>query len=145
MTTLQSSRLLAFFLASSAAMAITISAAVAQGANPEEMIAQADANGDGDISWDEVMALRAKSFDKLDRNDDGVISADDRPAGFFAARFDDAFKRVEANFDGDRDGQVTRDEMMGAPAPLFQKGDVNQDGVLTTEELTALRAEQTAL
>lgn len=141
MTHHTSSRLLALILVGSAALAVTAAPAMAQQPNPDEMLARADANGDGNISMDEAMALRAQSFAQLDRNGDGVISGDDRPRGPFAARFDQAFEQVEANFDGDRDGQVTEDEMMSAPAPAFERGDLDGDGVLTAEEMAALRAE----
>jgi len=136
-----SRRVLTLMLAGSVAMAIAAAPAIAQQPNVEEVLARADANGDGDISMDEVMAFRASSFTQLDRNGDGVISVDDRPRGPFAARFDEAFERVQASFDGDRDGTVSQDEMMGAPTPAFERGDVDGDGVLTAEEIAALRAE----
>jgi len=142
MTSRNASRLFAIFLAGSAAMAMIAPPASAQEPAPTEMLSRADSNGDGDVSWDEVMALRADSFERLDRNSDGVINADDSPNRLLKARFDEAFERVQANFDGDRDGQVTREEMMGAPAPVFEKGDVDGDGVLTAEETAALRDTQ---
>lgn len=128
------------------AFALTLNAlaafqAVAQNADPQELIARADANQDGDVSWDEVLAFRSESFDQLDRNGDGVISADDSPARPFAGRFNEAFERVQANFDGDRDGQVTRDEMLNGPAPVFERGDVDGDGVLTADEMAAITPE----
>lgn len=140
MTKLAYKRLSAILLSISTAIALIAESASAQVADPDEMIARADANGDGDISWEEVTVLRADSFEKLDRNDDGVISLDDRPPGLLAGRFDEAFERVLASFDGDRDGQVAQTEMMGAPAPAFEQGDMNEDGVLTADEMAALRA-----
>ena len=118
----------------------TTSHALSQEMDPEALIARADSNGDGDISWEEVTALRSESFDRLDRNEDGVISGDDSPARPFAARFNEALERLQADFDADRDGQITKDEMMDAPAPAFENGDANGDGILTAEEMATLRA-----
>lgn len=116
------------------------SVAAAQGKDPVEMLAEADANGDGAISWSEVVALRTQNFERLDRNKDGYISAKDRPQGPFGARFDEAFAQVQKQFDADSDGRVSRSEMLDAPGPVFAKGDVDGDGVLSAEELSALRA-----
>lgn len=129
-----------------AALTLTVNSivayyAVAQSPDPQQLLERADANGDGDISWEEVIALRSESFDQLDRNGDGVISADDSPARPFAARFNEAFEQIQANFDGDRDGQVTRDEMLNGPAPVFERGDVNEDGILSGEEIAQLAPE----
>ena len=131
------------FIAAAAGLLVlgaTASHALAQEMDPEELIARADTNDDGDISWEEVTALRSDSFDRLDRNDDGVVSSDDSPARPFAARFDEALERLQVDFDADRDGQITKDEMMDAPAPAFENGDANGDGILTAEEMATLRA-----
>jgi len=116
------------------------SVAAAQQRDPVEMLAEADANGDGAISWEEVVALRTQNFQRLDRNNDGYISANDRPRGPFGARFDEAFVQVKRQFDANSDGRVSRAEMIGAPAPVFKRGDVDGDGVLSAQELSALRA-----
>jgi len=113
--------------------------AIAQTPDPGSMIARADANGDGDIAWAEMADLRTQTFAKLDRNGDGGISTDDTPPRAFAARFNEAFEQLRADFDGDSDGQITQTEMLEAPAPMFEKGDVDGDGVLTAEEMAALR------
>ena len=42
--------------------------AQAQDASPLERIQEADANEDGDISWEEVTAMREEMFSRLDRN-----------------------------------------------------------------------------
>ena len=113
--------------------------ASAQEANMQEMIKKADANGDGDIAWSEVETLRLESFERADRNGDGVINTADRPPRAFAGRFDKALKRLQADFDGNRDGQITKEEMLNAPAPVFEQGDVNGDKILAAEEIAALR------
>lgn len=126
--------------ASIATILVTSSQASAQSADPEELISRADTNGDGNISWSEVTALRLDGFNRADRNNDGVVNSDDSPPRFLAARFNEAFEQLQANFDGDRDGEITQEEMLNAPAPMFEKGDVDEDGVLRADEIAALRA-----
>jgi hypothetical protein len=121
-------------------MVASVSPAAAQNRDPLELLAEADANNDGAIAWTEVVALRTQNFNRLDRNGDGVISTSDRPRGPFGARFDEAFAQVQRQYDANSDGRVTRAEMINAPAPLFTQGDTNNDGVLSAEELSALRA-----
>ena len=149
MSQFNSKPLCSIIAASAAAIAITADSAAAQANgnndNQSEMIARADADGDGDITWDEVTALRVKTFDRLDRNNDGVVNANDRPPRRFAARFNDALEKLQKDFDSDRDGEITEEEMLNAPAPMFAQGDANDDGVLTSEEMAALRAESTPL
>jgi hypothetical protein len=121
-------------------MVACVSPAAAQNRDPLEMLAEADANNDGAISWSEVVALRTQNFNRLDRNSDGVISASDRPRGPFGARFDEAFAQVQSQYDVNSDRRITRAEMIGAPAPAFTQGDTNNDGILSAEELSVLRA-----
>jgi hypothetical protein len=121
-------------------MVVGVSPAFAQNRDPVQLLAEADANGDGAISWSEVIALRTQNFERLDRNGDGYIDANDRPRGPFGARFDEAFTQVKSQFDANGDQRVSRAEMIDAPAPVFTQGDVDGNGVLSAEELSALRA-----
>lgn len=121
-------------------LAVLATPARAQSAalGPEDMLTRADANGDGDVAWDEVVGLRTQIFDRLDRDGDGVINQNDRPPRALAARFDRAFATVKTQFDADGDAEVTRNELINGPAPLFEAGDVDGDTVLSAEEIAAL-------
>lgn len=112
--------------------------------NADEMAARADANGDGNIEWSEIVTFRTKTFDRLDRNGDDVINAQDTPPLPFRGRFNKALDKLQTDFDADGDQEITRAEMMDAPAPLFEAGDVNGDGILTAEEMAALRTSAAA-
>lgn len=130
-------RITAFAFALVAASLIA-EAADAQTTDRADLIARADTNQDGDIAWSEVTALRSDTFGRLDRNADGVLNSDDTPPRVFAARFNEAMEQIKSDFDQDRDGEVTKDEMLNAPAPMFEAGDVDKDGVLTAEEMAVL-------
>jgi len=124
----------------SAVCMLNPSVAAAQARDPLQLISEADANGDGAVSWPEVIAMRTQTFARLDRNKDGVISATDRPRGAFGARFDQAFASVKSQFDANGDNKVSRSEMVDAPSPIFDRGDANGDRVLSAEEFAALRS-----
>lgn len=113
--------------------------AAAQARDPVQLISEADANGDGAVSWAEVMTMRKQTFARLDRNKDGFVSAADRPRGAFGARFDQAFASVKSQFDANGDKQVARSEMLDAPSPVFDRGDANGDRILSADEFAALR------
>ncbi|MEL6725256.1 MAG: hypothetical protein AAFP81_19860 [Pseudomonadota bacterium] len=119
--------------------------AAAQASNMQEMVEKADANGDGDISWSEIEAARLEVFQRVDRNGDGVVNTADRPPRAFAGRFDQALERLQTDFDSDRDGQITEAEMLAAPAPIFEQGDTDENGVLTADEMAALNTRSKTL
>jgi hypothetical protein len=115
------------------------SPAFAQNRDPVQLLAEADANDDGAVSWSEVVALRTRNFERLDRNRDGFIAANDRPRGLYAGRFDEAFAQVQSQFDANADRRVSRSEMINAPSPAFDQGDVDGNRVLSAQELRVLR------
>lgn len=114
--------------------------AAAQAKDPVQLISEADANGDGTVSWSEVVAMRTQTYERLDRNKDGFIAASDRPRGAFGARFDEAFTNVKSQFDANGDNRVSRTEMLDAPAPVFDRADTNGDRSLSAKEMAALRS-----
>ena len=103
-----------------------------------QILKQADANGDGKVTFDELKAVRPKlteqRFQKLDRNGDGVLTKADlppRPAQVIA--------RLLKNADKDGNGKVTLEEAQAvAPkmtAERFAKLDRDKDGFLTRTDL----------
>ena len=102
-------------------------------------LAEADANRDGNITWQEMVDMRAGIFERLDRNGDGFADSNDSPGiGPGKKRFNEALSKVQ-NADADGDGRISKSEMLDAPAPLFEKGDTDRDKVLSAAELSALR------
>ncbi|MEL6541642.1 MAG: hypothetical protein AAFP79_05480 [Pseudomonadota bacterium] len=140
-TTVSSAAFRALILAAASVPLIILGAqpAAAQSADDVEALLQkADANRDGQVTWSEVVELRAKSFSRLDRNGDGYADKDDRPM-MFGGKFDQAMTKV-ARFDTNGDGRISKAEMIEADAPAFTKADANGDKIVTTEEIKAARA-----
>ena len=133
------SRLFAFF--GGLVMSAAAGSASAQDAS---RLAEADANGDSNITWQEMLDMRSAAFERLDRNSDGFADADDSPRfGPGKSRFGEALAQLQ-DADADGDGRISRTEMMDAPAPMFDEGDTDGDKVLSAEELTALRESKSA-
>ena len=109
---------------------------------------QMDSNGDGQISKEEFVAYQTKNaearFDRLDKNHDGVLSADelDRKACGHHHRFNGKglFRKLDAN----GDGVITQEESRAAWSAWFTKLDTNGDKVVTTEEVNAFRQQRFA-
>jgi Ca2+-binding EF-hand superfamily protein len=100
----------------------------------------ADANNDGNITRDEFLARPIEHFDRLDANDDGVISAAERPQR--PERGDRAGRGARAGhrgLDANNDGQISRAEFAAMGAGMFDRLDANGDGRVTREEAQAAR------
>ena len=125
-----------FGLAASAAVLFALGSASAQSF---ERLVEADANGNGQIEWQEMLDLREETFGRLDRNDDGFADSADTPRfGPVKNRFGEALARLQS-VDANGDGRISKQEMFDAPAPLFEQGDTNGNKVLSGDEIAALR------
>lgn len=102
------------------------------------MLARADSNGDGSVTWAEFASMRADMFAKLDRNDDGFVDTKDRPR-LMANRFDQAYRGL-AQADANGDGRVSRTELQNGRAPAFDAADTDDDRVLSAKEIAAIKA-----
>lgn len=123
-------------LAGTVAVLTLAGAASAQDAS---RLAEADANGDGNIEWQEMMDMRAAIFERLDRNGDGFADSSDSPRfGPGKSRFNEALGKLQ-DVDANGDGRISEEEMMASPAPLFDAGDTDGDKVLSADEIAALR------
>ena len=110
-------------IARTCAMALALSAlvhagpAVAQVRGTPEYLARMDRDGDGRVSLDEYVDWMSYAFDRMDRNRDGVLTADELPGG--------------------RGKPVTREQHRARLAERFRKQDANHDGWLDAKELAA--------
>lgn len=101
-----------------------------------QMLARADADGDGNITRAEFDRVRSEMFARLDRNDDGHVDSKDRPR-MFGDRFDEAYRMLAA-LDTNGDKRISRAELANGEAPAFVAGDTNGDAVLSRNEIAAL-------
>jgi Ca2+-binding EF-hand superfamily protein len=120
----------------------------------------ADTNGDGVVTRAEATAAADALFTRFDRNNDGKISADERPGRRGANKGDmtpeqfreralKRFERADANKDGQIDQaerQVLRNKHRAHRGArrgglgMMMRADANRDGILTKAEATAAAA-----
>jgi Ca2+-binding EF-hand superfamily protein len=105
-----------FSLLASVALALPL-AAPAQVTRSSDYLAKMDTDGDGRVSLREYQDWLSYAFDGMDRNHDGVLSADEQPGG--------------------KGKPITRAAYRAQLAERFRKQDTNHDGYLSAKELAA--------
>lgn len=101
-------------------------------------LARADANSDGNITREEFLARPTQMFERLDANNDGVISEAERPQRRERGERRTRGERAERpNFDANNDRQISRDEFAAMGARMFERLDANSDGRVTRAEAEA--------
>jgi len=112
------------------------------GSRMMDQMAKADTDRDGNVSKTEFLTYRAQQFDRLDRDDNDVLTDDDLPR---MARIAEMIKQRTAGMDADGNGMITRAEFTNGPTTAFDMADANNDGVVATAELQAARAKFEAM
>lgn len=95
---------------------------------------KADANKDGEVTFDEVEELRSKRFIEYDANKDGVITGEEVEQ-VVQERVEKRAQRMTRRFDQDRDGKITTDEFNRFAKERFGWMDLNDDGKIAGDEL----------
>lgn len=90
---------------------------VAQVQGTADYLARMDADGDGRVSLAEYLAWMGYAFERMDRNGDGILSADEQPGG--------------------KGAPLTRDQHRQRLVERFHRQDTNRDGHLDARELAA--------
>ncbi len=103
-----------------------------------------DANGDGQITQEEIAAHAAARFAAADTDGDGALSAEELIAQREQQRTERLQRRAEQMIerrDANKDGRLTADEMGPRDGEgMFARLDANDDGVITKEEIEEARA-----
>lgn len=89
----------------------------AQVTRTSEYLEHMDTDGDGRVALAEYQAWMRYGFDRMDRNGDGVLTADELPGG--------------------KGQPVTLSQHMAKLAATFNRQDTNRDGYLDARELAA--------
>jgi len=128
---------LAVLAALSSASAFAVDMPAQKDGSPHGL-ARLDTNGDGAIDRTEAAKAPrlAENFDKLDKNKDGKLTADELPKrGDFRRAGHDAMAKLDTN----KDGRISREEAKADPkfAERFDKLDVNKDGYVDKADFAA--------
>jgi collagen type III alpha len=110
-------------------------------AGPMPLIRLLDADGNGEISAEEI-SNASKVLLKLDRNGDGKLSRDELPGPPTGGAPDpravaEQILRRFKNADKNGDGKLQKDEAPPGVAAVFDRADTNGDGALDESELKA--------
>jgi Ca2+-binding EF-hand superfamily protein len=106
-----------------------------EGGQPQELWKQYDLNGDGKITREEFMAVRAVCFARHDASGTGMLTRADVKrfsSPQTADRIDAEFSRLDL----DGDGLVSREEFDRDSDRVFRQLDTNSDGVIAGTELS---------
>ncbi len=103
-----------------------------------------DADGDGNVTYEEFMSQARERFSKIDENDDGVVTKEEAQAAFQKNRGDrrkgqrgkrKGFSKLFQ--DRNEDGVVTVEDLPERGARLFQRVDSDENGEISAEENAA--------
>lgn len=118
---------------------------------PRMEFATLDANGDGQVTQDELDAAHAARFAEVDTDGNGTVTAEEMVAHMQAMaeqRREDRqarmAERMIARMDQNDDGVLSADEMKPGAAPtpktMFERLDKDGDGAISQDEFAAAQA-----
>jgi Ca2+-binding EF-hand superfamily protein len=109
------------------------SALASQDQQRRDPLARADANGDGIVTREEMLADVDARFAKLDANHDGKITPEERQIFAEGTRGGRMMGRTDAN----GDGTITLEEQHAQANKRFDRIDTNHDGKIDQAERDA--------
>ncbi|MCG7519096.1 EF-hand domain-containing protein [Ruegeria sp. Ofav3-42] len=119
------------------AMAITGTSVLAAGSKDREPVTfqELDANGDGQVTQEEMQAHRNQRFTNADTDGDGQLSLEEMQAAG-QKKVNDRVAKMFERHDANKDGFLSEDEL---PKPrragkMFDRIDANNDGAISEQE-----------
>ena len=103
----------------------------------QERLKEADANNDGKVSKDEMIAYKTKKFEAADTNRDGRLTQDEAVAYHEAERERRRKERQAKMFgklDANGDGTASLEEFLAGGPGSFEDMDRNGDGFLSEDD-----------
>ncbi|MEL6287230.1 MAG: EF-hand domain-containing protein [Pseudomonadota bacterium] len=104
----------------------------------QRMLRSMDADDNGELTLQELEQGQARRFDQADANGDGQVTADEMKAQRMRRierRMERRIQRQMRRLDENRDGVVSKAEFVDAAKQRFTWADLNDDGTLTRDEL----------
>jgi hypothetical protein len=95
----------------------------------------ADADKNGEITFDEFKKAAGDRFVLADVNKDGKVTVEEMAAAIEKMRADRVAKRMIDRFDSDKDGSVTLAEIENGQKEVYALMDRNDDGKLVKDEM----------
>jgi Ca2+-binding EF-hand superfamily protein len=124
------------------AVALTAGSAFARSDDNREAISfeALDANGDGQVTREEMQEQHSRRMLQADTNGDGQLSLQEIEAHAAARAAEHAGRMMERR-DANGDGLLSADELAGGPRSekRFKRADSNGDGMLSKQEFDAAR------
>lgn len=106
---------------------------------------EADANGDHQVSRNEMSIWRKAQWTRIDRNQDGYFSKQDLPR-FAQSKWENGRPlELRQMYDTNNDGRISRYEFLNRPMAMFDRADSNGDNVVTRAEIDLAAANIKAL
>ncbi len=99
-----------------------------------------DADGNGQITLEEIRARGAARFAEIDANGDGAVSADELKARM-DKRADRRIERMIDRLDTNADGALSQSELTARrdPAKMMERFDTDASGGISAEEFAEAR------
>jgi Ca2+-binding EF-hand superfamily protein len=111
-----------------------------------DMFRELDTNGDRKLEFSEIEAARARLFDRLDVNRNGVLDPQEIQAAVESAKSAKGagmqladLQLRKAMMDRNGDGKISREEFASFIPDRLIKADADGDQALSLEELRSLR------
>lgn len=143
--------LIAAALGATALGGVAVAQQATTSASPRTM--RGDANGDGNLTRQEMIAAAEARFARMDANKDGTVTRDERQAARAEKRGERGGKHgmrghgggrfgpmVIERLDTDKDGKLSRAEAAVPMQRMFDMADANKDGFVDKAEADAARA-----